>query len=1311
MLVTDVENPNDQYAFDNPCFREATPIKRNLNDEKETSRLEKNKWLGWSPLNPFGKEHKTKKITSMDDSCVNNSQLKVVNLKSHDFTGLGFNICGNMRDGIFIKDVLHRGPAFESGCINSGPTWIFQVDFGSLIWTFPVRTGCIDIPSLIPLDYANPSALRVVPIGMTTTLLVLLDMLQAPCGLIKILLICQKDIDGFDKDLSGVLFTARPCDRIDSVCISFRNMVFEDALTILSYASPYDVQVQVENDSYSRPSTLIRSKRESSMLSSVDKIFHPKYSRSQSISHLNEIGKSSNKQMSHRSGYGTQEKNRINQSLNKSSDGSNDYPTIKLTGHAGGAESKKERVKHEKNAAPRVSPSTVRSSTPEQSSDPQQNKHQKFGIKVLPMDFNPKGGDSGGKMAKEQPRSAMIFENEINTKKEKPTKPCSPKADAMKNKQNGTDEVDGGGRENVKAKLAKGFQNLKEKINQNTLGKKKKEGNDDPVSDTETHTKKGNQVKPGGSPSNSSHKNQEVAVDISGADDGAPKMRSSPSGVKVHDQSKQNGMTVPEEVSRAGDVARNNRKSLNDPNSCRKSLVSLLADSEVEPKAKKKGENNSDSENSTDGDSNRTADGVKKPKRSKGKAPPPPSSDLSKDGRSSASPKQMSASEINEIKRDADITNYDKSNSYEPDERIISLRDDTGDAIHRLPSYDSDSDTEPRLGDQIARSNSNKIELTSMQVTVHHSPTGDGKEDDIEPNRKAASLGDLSKLDSEQPLSIVLERAVSLDLADGAGQNIKKRKAPLPPSEEFPTVFDDYRKEPRLDSLGLNTFQRRLKKSSDFGTLEDALQDGPKSLEIEINKRGSSPIDLTEKHNSNIQEFSTWLAECRRPKADSSEPSSDEPVPSRISSTSLVNINAPVDLEKEATTEGTPSFEFCATNVSYSVNGKNFTPEVQTVSGQDSGPSSTTVVVISQPNSLEPGKMDSMSNGSEKSSVSPSKEIDENMNGYPSGVSEDGTTLEPFVTASESKIESFNKDDVHEEEESAPPKLPTSPMPTVTSSSTVSSPLSSTFTYITEIKVSTSQKGGGDESSTLKQPESPSTPKESLAVDGIGIKTSTPRPELGSSISKRIQQFDSRSGLAKNFISPIKTSRSSAEIRTGDNSPKRDHNSFEPSRIPIKTMKSETGQKVLATIQSLATKDPPPPKIPEVEYAKRVASLFSGTNSLERNQLNLKRRSEGSDLEVRSSNVTGFYLKGPETATHATRKVPPTVPPRKIETSLSTKSSVTVDLPGKNNPSGSSDKSGSSEPTERNIVTFSSFIPKNQSEESGGSTLISFKIK
>ena len=43
-----------------------------------------------------------------------------VQLRGHDFTGLGFNVAGNMRDGICIKDLLNRGPAFESGKIAPG---------------------------------------------------------------------------------------------------------------------------------------------------------------------------------------------------------------------------------------------------------------------------------------------------------------------------------------------------------------------------------------------------------------------------------------------------------------------------------------------------------------------------------------------------------------------------------------------------------------------------------------------------------------------------------------------------------------------------------------------------------------------------------------------------------------------------------------------------------------------------------------------------------------------------------------------------------------------------------------------------------------------------------------------------------------------------------------------------------------------------------------------------------------------------------------------------------------------------------------
>lgn len=46
----------------------------------------------------------------------------VIPLKSRDFTGLGFSICGNMRDGIYVKDLLHHGPASETGRIKAGET-------------------------------------------------------------------------------------------------------------------------------------------------------------------------------------------------------------------------------------------------------------------------------------------------------------------------------------------------------------------------------------------------------------------------------------------------------------------------------------------------------------------------------------------------------------------------------------------------------------------------------------------------------------------------------------------------------------------------------------------------------------------------------------------------------------------------------------------------------------------------------------------------------------------------------------------------------------------------------------------------------------------------------------------------------------------------------------------------------------------------------------------------------------------------------------------------------------------------------------
>lgn len=112
-------------------------------------------------------------------------------LQSQDFIGLGFNIAGSMRDGIFVSQVHNRGPAIESGKFKVG-------------------------------------------------------------------------------------------DRILSVTVSFENMVYEDALTILSYASPYPVQICLQ-----KQEQMPKGRRMSDARTSLN---HPLY-RSQSVDALHGIGK------------------------------------------------------------------------------------------------------------------------------------------------------------------------------------------------------------------------------------------------------------------------------------------------------------------------------------------------------------------------------------------------------------------------------------------------------------------------------------------------------------------------------------------------------------------------------------------------------------------------------------------------------------------------------------------------------------------------------------------------------------------------------------------------------------------------------------------------------------------------------------------------------------------------------------------------------------------------------------------------------------------------------------------------------------
>lgn len=262
VLVTDPEIVEDAYAFDNPCFKDATPAAgRSLERPVSMSPLDipvkdSARWsTPWSSLG-LGSTNRNDKRRTLDDSCLGPkaTRVSVVSLRSRDFTGLGFNVCGNMREGIFVKDLLHRGPASESGRIHPG-------------------------------------------------------------------------------------------DRIASVKISFRSMVYEDALTILSYASPYDVELEVESGGPgSKPATLLKK----SVGPSPTRICHPLY-RSQSIPELSQTHKNSAKRLFIAD---------PNESL-----GSN-YSTM--------------------NSTLKSSKSTPGNQTLERRHEETKNNHHKFGIKVLP---------------------------------------------------------------------------------------------------------------------------------------------------------------------------------------------------------------------------------------------------------------------------------------------------------------------------------------------------------------------------------------------------------------------------------------------------------------------------------------------------------------------------------------------------------------------------------------------------------------------------------------------------------------------------------------------------------------------------------------------------------------------------------------------------------------------------------------------------------------------------------------------------------------------------------------------------------------
>lgn len=288
-------------------------------------------------------------------------------------------------------------------------------------------------------------------------------------------------------------------------------------------------------------------------------------------------------------------------------------------------------------------------------------------------------------------------------------------------------------------------------------------------------------------------------------------------------------------------------------------------------------------------------------KKSKGKAPSPPELERNKTDDSILEQlknvKDFLKNELQHssllydsslMSNDTTLTSYNtstpkghktKSSRYE--ESINFSQDDINDIVSKPFKRESDSlnnyyeESKSNMSSNldmhsvVSFNNSDKsdkgsttIELNNSDITIHSSPlnetvhsTSDEASILEENERKAASLGDLSRCDlrlKAKPCTGTLERAQSLDISGDdtvnheSSMTPKKRKANSVIETTFfessgqdtlPDMISTDRdilkhKEPRLSlniaktsaMEGLNTFQRnRLKKGSEFGNLEDAI--------------------------------------------------------------------------------------------------------------------------------------------------------------------------------------------------------------------------------------------------------------------------------------------------------------------------------------------------------------------------------------------------------------------------------------------------------------------------------------------------------
>lgn len=141
MVVQDPENGKaGEYAFDNPAFKtDGTKVQSSPLDTK---------WMG-SKENGNKATLTNEKRKTQDDNAVCDPHPRVIGLRGSDFTGLGIELCGGLKEGIFVRKVMPQGPA--TGLVNVGDKITsITIDFNHLVLEDAVSI----------LSYASPYNVR-----------------------------------------------------------------------------------------------------------------------------------------------------------------------------------------------------------------------------------------------------------------------------------------------------------------------------------------------------------------------------------------------------------------------------------------------------------------------------------------------------------------------------------------------------------------------------------------------------------------------------------------------------------------------------------------------------------------------------------------------------------------------------------------------------------------------------------------------------------------------------------------------------------------------------------------------------------------------------------------------------------------------------------------------------------------------------------------------------------------------------------------------------------------------------------------------